>query len=625
MSTPLSRLLVPLLLAGAIAAADAPTATDWQALRARLETGDASAESALAALCTRFPQWTEGARTLANRRLAAGRAADALAPARRAWSLGDDGAAPLLAKALVLSGRAQDALTVAATPGLDDRGGWTAYWGAEAAADLGDAARARALLAQARYKALYPPPAAFAALAARVSLLAHDWPAAISELERAGREEPSSSWVWTMLARLRAALALQEPARAATHWAAGAAAAETALRLAPGDPALVLDLARCMAGQAATESPGSSPERWRTVAARLAPLTAGEGAPPEAHLLHGRACAAIGDWNGAAIQLAAGRTAPGHDPALLAIALVHAGRGSEAQPLLPSLAARPGIRREPIADLAAAAGAWATAGELLEAEAKAHMDDDPASVAALWYRAGHAWRQAGDGDEARDRAATAFIAAGDLGHQDARAWYAHLDGMRDPAHAYAAGRRLLAWGVSSDGWRLSAAGYGGGDARTPLHRLLWLALAAICWWFALRGLWRRPGTATAAAAPRATVRPPTAGVIRTPRPAAPAAAGGAGKDETLPYQRARPHASKAETEEFAAPAARTPVEPKVETEEVAMPHARPRGRGVALEPGAAPRIRTPAPEPSPAEATLKPTTLVPGQRDAALERRGERP
>jgi tetratricopeptide (TPR) repeat protein len=144
-----------------LCAADSPTAEEWAPVEAALAQQAADAEQRLAAIVATYPRWADGQRTLAEWRLAHGKAAEALADAQAALEISpqDAGAASLVVQALGKMGRAPEAFTLAEKfVGEKDPGGWVNFRAAEVAFESGDRQKAELHLSLANGRAKTPPP-----------------------------------------------------------------------------------------------------------------------------------------------------------------------------------------------------------------------------------------------------------------------------------------------------------------------------------------------------------------------------------------------------------------------------------------------------------------------------------
>ncbi|MCK6490022.1 MAG: hypothetical protein L6R48_17175, partial [Planctomycetes bacterium] len=526
------------------ATGNAPAADEWRKVQLAIEADAKEAGAALADITRRYPRWGDGWRAQATWQLRKGLRAEAAASAKSGLAAGDAPCAALLARALVESGRAKEALAVVAVEAErgGDGDGWLSYWGGEAALDLNDLDKARDMVARAQARAGAKVPAWFLLLEARLKLRTKSWAEAEALLERATAARAELLDAWYELGRVRLLRAELEPEGAQARLRQADEAFRTALIGRPGDAGVRLGAARAALGlgrlAAAAGQDTEATSQFRRAAETLEPVLKATPDDRDARLTAGEARLRLGDWATAADHLGRARTLGAKDHSLpfnLAMALQNCGRQAEAAAALQGLSAT-----TPPEQVAVGMGAWSAGDAVLAARmlgdaATALTASDPVNAGACWRFAGHAHRRAADRlgadagterEQELDAAAACWAKAGDLKDYEARRFLIAQESARDPVRAYAVAWKQIGWedGISLAGWRLALANYAGAVTRgqglagmaanAPLHLAGWLALvllplALFAWALVRRN--RTPAAPTAEPGTRATE-------LTTPRP-----------------------------------------------------------------------------------------------------------
>ncbi len=500
------RPLLACLLTAALVAADPPeratqpTPMEWATTQKALKAEPINGQAKLLELIKAYPAWADGPLALANHHLVAGRPNEAVEPARRASRLGNPQADAVLARALLGSSRPREALAAVTASKAVDADGWLHYWGAAAAAAMGDSAKARALLADARARAGAKIPKDFAFLAGRLAGQNRDWVAAESAFAEAVSRDLDFWDAWYELGRVRALRAELEPSGAEQLWGGAVNAFAAAVKGRPQDLAARTGLARAKSGLArcahAAGDQASETSRLREALIQLDIVLLAKPDDRDAHLLAGDAHLHLAEWPAAAEHLARARTLGAKDRALpfnLALALHNAGRSSEATAVLGSLSAVSAGERITVGLNAYTNGQYQLAAKLL-AEAGADPVLDAETAGAALRFAGHAYAnlaERGGGAEALNSASACYRSAGDLRDVPGRRFHLALEGAIDAPRAYAAAWTWLAWeGYRSlPAWFQVVGHYGaatshgqglGGVARhAPVHLVFWAVLVTL--------------------------------------------------------------------------------------------------------------------------------------------------
>jgi tetratricopeptide (TPR) repeat protein len=615
----LTRLLLTSLLCGALAAADMPTKDEWAPVEAALTADQPDAESQLAALVKRFPQWTDGQRELAKLQLRHGETAAALESAQRALSLDAAGeqveAACVQTQALTILGRNGEALAAVSAFKGKDKGGWLHYYGAKAALAAKDTGKAESLLKDARDKAVNTAPPEFFVLEARIDQAKDELPAAKTMLEQASVAKKDVPEIWYELGRVELAMSQQDAEGGAELADAAVEHFERALRLRPEDVNVLYGVGYARYEQAKRlmqkQDNDSAGARLRDAVAVLDQAVTKQPEFGLAHDVLGNVLVQLERFQDAiphlrkAMELGIDDRASRYN---LAYALAQSGDRAGAQQLLVGDQAQSASPEELVLlAMNAYHGHDFVPAERMLSEILPKLDGDPARQAAALRFIGHARRQMADkasSDERErllDDAADAYGKAGDLKDRVAREDYLALQTGRNADLGYAAGWRYLGWKayLSPTGWSAVLGNYGSwltGDAgiggawnRHPGHVVGWGMAAGLPLLLFLAAKLRGGGRA----APEPAPRPKTASVP-TPR----------ASSRSAPTERpaTRPAAQKAATE-----ATRKPSDPAVRRN---------------AEPRKTP-TRSGSPRSDPGKAETE--DLTPNEPTPALERKAQAP
>lgn len=630
--TPRSALLLLLLAAAPGFAADAPVpgAAEWAPVQQAIASGAPDAQAGLTALLRTYPAWADGNKALARLLLDQGKAAEALAAAKRATQLAPDDTESLQIQVRAfadLKRKAEVYALVDASGGKDPKG-WLRYEAGLAAVSFNDAAKAEGFLKEAKARIGAKVPAEFLFLESRIAILNRDFPRAELALASATTQQPDFWDGWYELGRVRLVLADSDGAQRA-EWVKKAGDAFAAVtRGVPADPAghvglarVALERAKQLAAEGQADNAGGL---LRDAVAALKAAIERRADLAEAYVLLGDAQIRLEQWEPAATALQRAKGLGATDRSLtfnLAIALQQTGKAAEAEALLKSVTAASPAEQVTIGMGAYRSRNWLLAAALL-GKAVDGLDDRGAQ-GAVWRFIGHAHSrlaEARTGEEQAaqlDAASAAYRKAGDLADFQSRRFYLAAEAARSPERAYDAAWTGIGWdALSPASWGQVVANYGaaktggkglGGMAsRAPLHLGIWgaLILLPLVFFglaFARRGkgpaTTARPATRTAPARAKPTTQPPPAPV----RPAT-----------------GRPRVQeKSATEPIAAQGGAKPVNQKAETVALAS----------TAKPGARPQVkpglkRTPSQiiPPSTADQTMMPTPSPEG-RGQALERR----
>jgi len=635
----------------------APGAAEWEPVRLALANDDATAETQLLTLLKRYPAWADGNKSLAKLLLDHGKAAEALAAAKRASQLapGDEQVVRIQIRALADLGRKPEVYALVDSTATKDPAGWIRYDAGLAAVGFNDAAKADALLKEAKSRVGAKVPAEFLFLESRVAILTRDFVRAELALASATTQQADFWDGWYELGRVRLVLADNDRAQRAA-WVAKADTAFAAVcKGLPDDANGHIGVGRTRIEQAklllADNQNDQASGKLRDAIAELTLALSKTPDVADAYVLLGDANVRLEQWAAAAEALQRAKQLGAKDRSLtfnLAIALQQTGKNDEAQALLDTVTAASPAEQITIGMGAYRSRNWLLAAQLLETSVDGLDDQD--AKGAVWRYIGHAHGHLATGktgpaqDRELDAAQTAYREAGDLLDFDGRRQFLGLAASRTPEIAYAAAWQAIHWdALNLSAWSLAVATYGqaktgglgisGMANRAPLHLAFWSALVFLPVVFFFLGLLRRGKSNSSAAtptAPRARGSKPATASVQTSsgqqpsrqpsRPPSrqpsrpPTRAPAAGQ---APHQPVRPtprpeSGGKNETDEIINKAPR--IKQKAET--IAM-YAPPTAKPGTRKPS---QIIPPTPEPSAAEQTMVPTSspTAPGQ---ALERR----
>jgi Flp pilus assembly protein TadD len=640
----LRSVAVLLLLSGVLLnAADrgTPTAEEWGPVQQAIDGGRSDANARLLALLNAYPAWADGSRMLAKLLLEQGRAAEALAAARRANALAPDDSESLRLQIRALAELkrpAEIATLVDNAGGLDPRG-WLRYEAGLAAVNLGDAARAEKMLAGARSRAGQQGQPEFLFLESRIAILGRDYPRAEQALTKATSLQATFWDAWYELGRIRLTLADQVQAER-SQWLkkAGEAFAIVTSNIA-SDPNAQVGLGRTAMEQAKDlQTAGQDDQaggQLRTAVGHLQKALTLKPDLVEAQVLLGDALLRLGRWSEAVTALRQAQKLGAKERSVtfnLAIALQQSGQIEAATALLGSItAANPG-EQATLGMGAYRARNWLVAIALLSGAAE-HLEDAAtrgATLRFLGHAHGHlaATLNGAEAEEHRDAAAAAYRAAGDLKDFPARHFLLATEAARDPDHAYAAAWTAIGWDtLDLTAWGQALGNYGaaktGGQglagmaARAPVHLAMWGALVLLpLLFFGLRLGRRQPATDPRPTPRQPAVKPASEPGMMVPTRRPPQAAPAPTRQPPVkPANRPAAVAQKTETEEITPP----PSSQKAETVALVVPAP---GIKPTLKPTLKPGLRQPSQiiPPSSAEQTLQ-ATPSPEGRGQALERR----
>ena len=608
-----------------------PTAAQWAPVQQAIDANQPNAQAQLLALLKTYPAWSDGSKILAHLLLKQGKAAEALAAAKRANQIAPDDSEALRIQIRALADlqRKADIYALIGQSGSKDSKGWLHYEAGLAAVGFSDAARAESLLKEAKSRVGAKLPPEFLFLDSRVAILARDFNRAELALTSATAQQPDFWDGWYELGRVRLVLADRESEQREAWIKKAADAFEVVVKNVPGDAFGYLGQGR-VALEQSKQLQGSGMDdnadgKLREAAAAFNRALAVRPDLAEAYVLLGDAQLRLGKWDEAvsALQRAKGLGANQRSLTFnLAIALQQTGKPDQAAALLNTVTAASPAEQATLGMSAFRSKNWLLANTLLP-KAVDQLEDAEAK-GATWRFIGHArsrlaeMRTGAERDQWLDAAAEAYRNAGDFRDFPARRFFNASAAARSPERAYAAAWVMLGWDpLAPDAWGQVIANYGaaktgghgiGGMAqRAPLHLAGWclLFLAPLAFF----GLGLRPRRRQAA-----TTAPAGAG---RPRPGKRPVAGPAAVRQPTPLQAATPIRPSRPT-----------VQPKTETEEIPpQPRVDEKTATVALDapqrkprvlPGA--RIQNQAVTPSAADQTMQPTT-GPEIRAQALERR----
>ena len=626
---------VPLSAAetGPMGTARTPTAAEWAPVQLALDANQPEAQAQLHALLRTYPAWGDGNKILARLLLEQGKAAEALAAAKRAnESVPDDSEAlRIQIRALASLQRKADIYTLIDQSGGKDPKGWLRYEAGLAAVSFNDALKAETLLKEAKSRSGAKTPAEFLFLESRVAILARDFIRSELALTSATTQKPDFWDGWYELGRVRLVLAERESAQREA-WIKKAGEAFTVVaQNVPGDAAGHLGQGRVALEQAkqlmATGQSDNAGGKLREAVAACNRALSIRPDLAEAYILLGDVNLRLEKWDDAVTALQRAKGLGAQERSLtfnLAIALQQTGKADQAAALLNTVTAANVAEQITLGMGAYRSKNWLVAATLLPKSVD--QLEDAEAKGATWRFIGHARsrlaeaRTDAERDQWLDAAAEAYRNAGDLLDFTARRFFVASEAARSPERAYAAAWTMIGWDpLQLDAWGQVLANYGaaktgghglGGMAqRAPLHLAGWflLVLGPLAF-FGMNLLRRRQQPETTASAnagrPRTTKRP-------LPAPAPPAARQPTPRQAVTPVKPSRPQVqSKTETEEIAPP---PKAKEKAETLALNAPKHKPR-----LLPG----TRTPSKveASSPADKTMQPTT-GPDIQAQALERR----
>lgn len=620
-------LLLLLLAAPAFSADARPGASEWAPVQQAIDSGSPDAQGRLTALLRTYPAWADGNKALARLLLDQGKAAEALAAAKRASELAptDTETWQIQVRALAdLKRKAEIYALVDASGGKDPKG-WLRYEAGLAAVALGDAAKAEGFLKEGKARIGAKVPAEFLFLESRIAILNRDFPRAELALASATTQQADFWDAWYELGRVRLVLADADPGQRA-EWVKKAGEAFTAVTAGvPTDPygriglaRVALERAKLLAAEGQGDNAGS---HLRDAVAALNAAMERRADIAEAYVLLGDAQIRLEQWEAAATALQRAKGLGATDRSLtfnLAIALQQTGKAAEAEALLKSVTAASPAEQVTIGMGAYRSRNWLLAATLLEKAVDGI--EDRGAQGSVWRFIGHARTRLAEtrtGDEQAaqlDAASEAYRKAGGMADFPGRRFFLAAEAARSPERAYIAAWTVIGWDAMNLGaWGQAVANYGaaktGGQgiggmaARAPLHLAFWGILVLLPLVFFGLGLARRgKGQPT-------TVRPATRAPTR-PKP----------NTQPPPVRPAtgRPRVQeKSATEPIEPPGPAKPVNQKAETVALAS----------TAKPGARPQVkpsikRTPSQiiPPSGADQTMMPTPS-PEVRGQALERR----
>ncbi len=535
MSRILSAVVLLAVLSAALNAAIAPTREEWAPVEKAIKSGAVDAETQLAAITQRFPDWPDGHRELARLRLNRKDDAGALAAALRAVDLTfadpkgtpDHDAASLAIQALTRLDRGGEGFVIADRfPGAKDAKGWVNYAAAGAAFAIPDIARAEKYLVLAKERAGQNIPAAFHLLDSRLALSAKDLRRAETSLRSAVTTDGTLLDAWYELGRVQSALAAQDPQRAKEYYAKASESFQRVAMKLSDDYESWFGMGRCQLelGKLSADETDGEGGKDSFSQAVLALGKALERKPDlaDAHLALGEAHLRLAAYDLAVTHLRRAQELGAHDRSLdfnLALALGKSGRVDEAEAVIGAAQAISAGEKVTKGMSSYKAGNHVLALAMLrDAVDDEDIAKDPAAAAAVTRFIGHAYagianrqRKAGDADattKAEHDALASYRAAGDLGDTWSQRHFLSLADRMDATTAYAAGLTFLGWRkwLSPAGWKVVIRHYGQSAAwRDPIHLGAWgvvIGLPLILW---LKSLFRRkPKTIAGDSRPSAT-------------------------------------------------------------------------------------------------------------------------
>jgi hypothetical protein len=581
------RLLLPILLAAALTAADRPTDAEWAPVAQAMAENAADALAQVEAIASRYPKWGDGQRALALVRLRAGDAKGSYGAARVALSLnGKDQAAGVLAlQALSAQGRHADALKVATLQFKDDAadpGGSVAAQAAISAFQGNDSPAAQTWIGTARRRAGNQVSPAIEFVTSRLLAQNRDIDGAAAALDRALAAQPDYRDALYERGRLRLVQAVQakEGADADRSIAGAIEDFSAALKLDRRDTPAQMGLGRALIDQGIRKIAAGKADLGnadlRQGAAQLREALAQDPDSREGHLWLGDALVRLEQWADAVPHLKQARSMGASERALpfnLALALGRSGDAAGAKRILDGIDP---VGLDEILTVASNAyhlGDYASAKKQFLASL-AQIEDRSRRAAIIRWVA-HCERGLADAlpkgdrlrDEVLDKAAKLYLDAGNDEDYESRRWYAALQAPRSPEHAFQVGKQLLKWDgfMNPPAWRLMVANYGhhitrdrGISGLMPAHGLLWGLLAILPLGLFLKSLFMPSGGGAPAPAPtsgggaRSTTRrsPPKPGATSARKPPASAT--------TRPMPSAAPRPPTTASGKQAPPSPKTP-------------------------------------------------------------------
>lgn len=530
--------LIPSTSPSAVPAA--PTAEEWEPIRLAIANRTPTAQTQLLALERRYPVWVDGTNALATYLLEQGKAAEALAAAKRASQLAPANvpARRIQIRSLADLGRKAEIYALVDTTSTTDPAGWIRYEAGLAAVGFHDAGKADTFLTEAKSRIGSKIPSEFLFLESRIALLTRDFARAELALVSATKQQPDFWDGWYELGRVRLVLADFDHAQRGPWISKANAAFTTVCKALPNDAHGHLGLGRAQAEEAklllADHHNDQAGGKLREAVEQfnLALTAAPDNA--EAYVVLGDAQLRLEQWGAAADALQRAKELGAKDRSLifnLAIAWQQLGKKTESQALLANFTATTPNEQVTLGMSAYRSGNWLLAVRLLQGVAD--QLEDATAKGATWRFIGHACShvaESSSGDEreaALDSAQTAYRTAGDLFDYNARRFYLSLAAARSPEHAYAAAWQCIHWdALNLSAWGVAVGAYGpaktaglglsGMAKHAPVHLALWSALVLIPLVFFGLGLRQRPNgrssnTAAVASRSRATRTPSSPG------------------------------------------------------------------------------------------------------------------
>jgi tetratricopeptide (TPR) repeat protein len=532
---PLAAAASLLLMCGTWAmGVDAPTKDVWDPVQAALTADDPNAGNQLDALIAKFPKWPAGHREKARWLLRHGQAPDAATEAKNAEDLDstDVDAACLEVQAHAAAGDFTAAFTVFQRFPGQDTGGWLAYQCAKAAILAKDPKRAEEFLKTALDRAANQSPPEFGFLESQLAEARGDHDGAIAALVTATTRHPDFWDGWFELGRLEVARAQTDSAHAADLLAN---AVEHFRHVTIGRPKdahawFGLGYADYADGQFIITSgdDDGGDAKMRDAVGALTQAVTYDPDYAVAHYVLGNASVMLEDYPSAVEHLKKAQALGQLDRDglfNLALALERTGHGDEATAILDKTDAS-----TPAEKLTVGIAVYRTHNYLLAARLLADVAplvaDDKARQGAVLRFLGHAYvgqvaqqeralaKPGADRatilaaeDTLRDRAADAYVFAGDLHDTAAQEFYVGLQCSRDADHAMTAAWKDLGWKsgmslrdygimVGNYGpWLSGGNGIGGAWQRHPVHVVLWGLLILLPLSVGILGMVRKPKAA----------------------------------------------------------------------------------------------------------------------------------
>lgn len=626
-----ATLLMPVLR---LAAADAPTAEEWNPIEAALAANDPTAGDKLTAVITAHPGWPDGLRSLAQWQLKRGQHAPALVNAQKALAIApsDTAAAAIAIQALGELGQPADAYAIAnAFAGAKDPEGWVNFYAAAAAIDAKDKTKAGLYLSLALGRT-QTPPAEFVFLDARLAELSGDLQRAEASLLRATVINPRlwDAWYGLGVVQTRRAEQQDDSIRDDLLAKAEASFLKVTANL-PKDHDAWLGLGRAQASLGQALIPSNETDGKAKVREAVRSLSNALELQPnlrDAHLNLGVALLVGGNHVEAIEHLLRARALGSTDRALsfnLMLAFQKAGKTAEFENEAKNVQAVSVAEKLTLGMGFFRSGAYELAIQLLSGAADGFADDHQ-RLGAVHRYIGHAHAalaeqahkrvaDATDRAEAQatverelDLARDSWRIASALNDHSAQHHFMGQETARSPQHGYDAAWQYLSWHsyLSGSGWLTLIGNYGGAMTggkgiqgmldRHPLHLGVWGGLIFLSLCLSIAGFVRRKPVAIAE--PRRErepersrpAAPPIKQVTTTPRPPArPTPASAANPKQRTP-EPAKPPASKPvppkppQQQRMVTP--KPPVKSTIETEPIERgPGSTPAGRLPRVEPG----------------------------------------